>query len=30
MNARSPNRPHVIVLTRFPGGDPHTLRLKAL
>jgi len=30
MNARSPNRPYAIVLTRFPGGEPHTLRLKAL
>jgi len=30
MNAQSPNRPTVIVLTRFPGGEPHTLRLKAL
>jgi len=30
MNSRSPNRPYVIVLTRFPGGEPHTLRLKAL
>jgi hypothetical protein len=30
MNSRSPNRPYVIVLTRFPGGEPHTIRLKAL
>jgi hypothetical protein len=30
MNPRSPNRPYVIVSTRFPGGEPHTLRLKAL
>jgi len=30
MNARSPNRPYVIVTTRFPGAEPHTLRLKAL
>jgi len=30
MNSRSRNRPYVIVLTRFPGGEPHTHRLKAL
>jgi len=30
MNARSSNRPYVIILTRFPGAEPHTLRLKAL